>query len=220
PLAPPAAAETRGRGGGGGAGGGGWPGGGAGAGGRFPAANVRVLIRDGHTVVYDVNSDQALRSVHVAGVLRFATDKNTRLDVGLLKIQANEECMEEGFDCDARPHPIDEKRPRPALEVGMPDQPISAKHTARIRLVSLAGMNKDSLPAPAWRGGRMDLHGAPLSQAWVKLGATAKSGDDKVTLAEAVTGWRAGDRVVVTATAHKYRTESQSEERLIKAIDG
>ena len=33
----------------------------------------------------------------------------------------------------------------------------------------------------------MDFHGAPLSRTWVKLGATAKTGDTRVTLAEPVT---------------------------------
>ena len=50
----------------------------------------------------------------------------------------------------------------------------------------------------------MDFHGAPLSRTWVKLGATAKEGDNAVTLAEPVTGWRVGDRIIVTATQHAH----------------
>ena len=41
-------------------------------GGKLPAAGARVLIRPGHRVVYDRRSDDALRSVHVGGVLTFA----------------------------------------------------------------------------------------------------------------------------------------------------
>ena len=46
----------------------------------------------------------------------------------------------------------------------------------------------------------MDFHGSPLCRTWVKLGATAAKGSTVVTLAEPVTGWRVGDRVILTAT--------------------
>jgi len=44
-------------------------------GGKVPAAGARVLIRAGHVVVYDRNSDEAIRSVHIAGALTFAPDR-------------------------------------------------------------------------------------------------------------------------------------------------
>src|SRR5262249_56302070 len=78
--------------------------------------------------------------------------------------------------------------------------------------------------------GRMDLHGAPLSRTWVKLGAAAKAGDTAVTLGEAVTGWRVGDRVIVTATTRQNKVKKtfrptlrdggQTEERVVRGIDG
>src|SRR5262249_39801070 len=52
-------------------------------GGKVPGAGARVQVRPGHEIVYDVNSDQVIRGINVAGALRFAADKNTRLDVGL-----------------------------------------------------------------------------------------------------------------------------------------
>src|SRR5690349_14731659 len=48
------------------------------AGGKVPGAGARVLIRTGHRVVYDVRSDRVIRAIDVAGVLEFATDKDTR----------------------------------------------------------------------------------------------------------------------------------------------
>jgi hypothetical protein len=60
-------------------------------GGQIPAGNVRVLIRRGHRVLYDVEASRPVRSVTVAGVLTFARDRDTRLDVGLLRIQAAED---------------------------------------------------------------------------------------------------------------------------------
>src|SRR5262245_9274410 len=53
-------------------------------GGKVPGANARVLIRAGHRVVYDVHSEQLIRGLNIAGTLHFATDRDTRLDVGLV----------------------------------------------------------------------------------------------------------------------------------------
>ncbi len=199
-------------------------------GGKVPAAGVKVLVREGHTVVYDVRSEQAIRSLHIGGVLTFATDKDTRLDVGLIKIQPGADTREEGFDCDAHLADLDPSKPRPALEVGTAQKPIAGGRTALIRLVYMAGMDRQSCPAIVCCGGRMDFHGAAMNRTWVKLGSAVKAGDRDVTLAEAVTGWRVGDRVILTATTRQNkvkktfrpstRDDSQTEERIIQAING
>jgi hypothetical protein len=200
-------------------------------GGAVPGAGAKVLVRPGHAVLYDVVSDQALRAVFVGGTLRFATDRSTRLDVGLIKIQAGDACVEDGFSCDVHLQPPAGDAVRPALEVGTQEQPVDAKHTALIRLVYFEGMDKETLPAIISCAGRMEFHGAPMNRTWVKLGATAKAGDAEVTLSEPVTGWKAGDKVILTATK---RDESESgtrrpgkrnrrvftEERTVKAVDG
>src|SRR5262249_47303980 len=53
-------------------------------GGKLPPAGSRVQVRRGHTVTYDMKSDRVVRSIHVAGTLRFSHDRDTRLDVGLI----------------------------------------------------------------------------------------------------------------------------------------
>jgi RNA polymerase sigma factor (sigma-70 family) len=190
-------------------------------GGKVPAALARVQVRTGHAVVYDVKSEQVLRSVHVAGILRFAPDRDTRLDVGLIKIQPGDDASEDGFNCEAHVMEPDPKAPQAALEVGTASEPVQGKHTALIRLAYVDGMDKESCPAIVCCGGRMDFHGAPMNRTWVKLGATAKKDTDSVTLAEPVEGWKAGDRIIVTATRRDYRKkELQTEERTIKAIEG
>jgi hypothetical protein len=169
-------------------------------GGKVPAAGERVQIRAGDRITYDVCSNRPIRSIHVAGTLAFATDRDTRLDVGLLKIQPGDDASENGFECDAHVPAATRAGPRPALEVGSPSAPVPAGHTARIRLVYCNGMDRESCPAIVCCGGRMDFHGAPQGRTWVKLGATANAKDTVLTLAEPVTGWRVGDRVIVTAT--------------------
>ncbi len=186
-----------------------------------PSAGSRVLIRAGHAVTYDVRSDAVIRGLNISGSLVFATDRDTVLNVGLIKIQAGDFYSEDGFDCDHAPA-ADPNAPRPEFVVGTPDRPVAAGKTALVRLHYVAGMDKDKCPAVVNCGGRMDLHGQPLNRAWVRLGATAKIGDTEVTLSEPVTGWKAGDRVIVTGTeTHgSAKTRSVTEERTIVAVQG
>ena len=185
-----------------------------------PGGGARVLIREGHAITYDAKSDAVIRGINVAGSLAFAPDKDTVLNVGLIKIQPGEAYSEDGFDCDGHMTKPEDGRPRPALTVGTPDAPIAK--SALIRLHHVEGLSKETCPAIICCGGRMDFHGRPLSRAWVKLGATAKTGDTAVSLADPVTGWKVGDRIIVTGTqAHESaKAESLTEERIITAIDG
>jgi len=204
---------------------------------RVPAQGERVLVSPQTRVQYDVAADAVIRLVQVAGELRFARDRHTTLNVGLLKVQNSERCSENGFRCDL--HAVTEEgEPNavpegvaPALEVGTAAEPIPAEFTARIRLHYLEGMNKDDAPALSACSARMDLHGAPMNRTWVKLGADVKTGDATVTLSEPVTGWRVGDEVIVTGSLHKthaktyregdkYSAQAETEERTITKIEG
>ncbi len=190
---------------------------------QVPGVGSVVHILSGHDVVYDQKSDQAIRMVHILGKLRFARDRDTQLDVGLLKIGGDE--AEDGFNCS-----MNRADSQPALEVGTANDPIPASRSARIRLIYFEGADKESLPAIVCCGGRMDFHGAPLSRTWLKLGATASKGAQEITLAEPVSGWRPGDRILLTATlrqrklAKTFRTsvrdQTQTEERIIKEVKG
>jgi hypothetical protein len=170
-------------------------------GGSVPQAGARVQIRPGHTVTYDRVSETTIRFIHVAGVLTFAADRNTQLDVGLIKIQRGEDASEDGFDCDAHSAEAETSDTTPSLLVGTPEEPIGADWKSKIRLVSVGDMDPKTCPAIVCCGGRMEFHGAKLNRSWVKLAQTVKKGDATVRLAEPVTGWRVGDHVIVTATA-------------------
>src|SRR5262245_5578573 len=189
---------------------------------KVPAGGVKVLVRQGHTVTYDVDAAESvvIRSLHIAGMVTFAPETMTRLNVGLIKIEDSDSTDEEGFDCDAHTEEPSPDRPRPALLVGTPERPIAAGQSALIRLHYLPGLKKESCPAIVCCGGRMDFHGAPLSRTWVKLGATADKGAREVTLNEPVSGWRVGDAIVVTTTQHNQTKENFNEERTIAALDG
>jgi hypothetical protein len=205
-------------------------------GGKVPGPGARVQVRAGHTVRLDAESDDVIRSIHVAGVLSFASDRNTRLNVGLIKIQPGDDASEDGFDCDAHSEKPEPGKARPALEIGTQDRPLDPKFTATIRLALVEGLDKESCPAIVCCGGRMDFHGAPMGRTWLKLGGDAKKDDDAVSLAEEPAGWRVGDRVIVVATERQHKESqdptnrntfkdstrdlTQTEERVVKAIDG
>src|SRR6185295_20353446 len=63
---------------------------------RVPRSGDNVQIRGAHTVTYDVNSEDTVRVLHVAGTLKFTREKSTRLNVGLLKVSPGAECDEDG----------------------------------------------------------------------------------------------------------------------------
>ena len=191
------------------------------AGGQVPGEGARVLVRAGHRVVYDVQSDAVIRGITVAGTLSFSRERSTRLNVGLLKVQSGDRYSEDGFACDAHLPDGNTGTPQPALEVGTLPEPIPAGVTALIRLHHVEGMDKESCPAIVACRARMDFHGAPMNRTWLKLGSPASKGATEVTLMEAPTGWRVGDRVIVTATSRTgYGKGLQTEERVIRAIAG
>jgi hypothetical protein len=209
---------------------------------RVPSPGDNVQVRPGHVVVYDANSEKAIRVLHVAGTLTFSRDKSTRLNAGLVKILPGEVCTEDGFNCHetmdvtdppvASPFDRTDLAGRAALEIGTRENPMPTGITATIGLRYFEGMDTNSLPALMNCGGRLDLHGAPMNRTWVKLGATAKPGDGKITMAESVTGWKAGDKIIVTVSRESedggssYRQSARrprrvgTEERFIAALDG
>jgi hypothetical protein len=200
---------------------------------RVPKAGDRVLVSHGTRVLYDGVNHDVVRLVQVVGTLVFARDRNTELNVGILKVQNSKVCSETGFSCDfAEVNSAGEpKRPQlgvmPTLEVGTLAEPLPRQFTARIRLHHVKGLDPKDGPALVCCSARMELHGAPLSRTWVKLGADAGAGAKSVTLADPVDGWRAGDEIIVTASkrhpqrgAYRDGKELGTEERRITRIDG
>jgi len=200
-------------------------------GGQVPAAGAKVLIRPGHTVIYDVASQAAIRTVQIGGTLSFARDRDTLLNVGILRMAPGETFSEEGFDCEAHLPKLAAGQTRPALEIGTAEEPIPAGKKATIRLVYCEGHNSESCPALVCCVGRMDLHGAPLVNTWTKLDKGAKAGDTAITTLGSVGDWRVGDQIIITATTRQNKIKKtfeptlrggsvQTEERLITAVEG
>lgn len=182
-------------------------------GGKVPGAGAQVLIQRDHQIVYDLNSKEVIRGIQISGKLKFASDRDTRLDTGLIRIEDLDHYCESGFDCQMVVE-SDEKDPGkkfslarhlPTLEVGRPDSPLPAKYTALIRLHYIEGMDKQNCPAIVCCGGRMDFHGAPLERTWVKLPyQTAKVGEARVVMPYPLPGWKTGDRIILSGTTRQF----------------
>lgn len=188
----------------------------------IPRAGDKVVIRMGHKILYDVSSTEVIRGLQVGGELRFDPTKNTRLEIGLIRVQPGDEYSEEGFDCDGHFVAQDKVVDMPLLEIGNANNPVHADKKAIIRLHFQEGMKKDSCPAIVCCGGKWETHGAKLDRSWVKLNKNLAAGDKTLHVAEAVNGWKAGDKIVVTGSrTHGAKNEkSDSEERVISAING
>ncbi len=204
--------------------------------GRAPRAGDRVLISAGTRIVYDVKSDQVLPIVQVSGTLTFARDRDTRLAVCVLKVQTDQGKASpagvEDVDENAHGHDDDhDAAPKaqammPALEVGTLEAPIPANFTAEIILTFVEGFDPAEAPAIVCRPGcRMDFHGSPMSRTWLDLQENAKRGDEKLTLSQAITGWKAGDELLITGGSRQpgrgdRQAEPTSERVTLKSIDG
>jgi G8 domain len=197
--------------------------------GRVPKAGDRVVIRSGHQVGYDVASEEVIRLLQIAGTLDFARDRSTRLEVGLITVTANEEPSEEGFDCHAVMAEMKDMTgsSRPSLLVGRPGLPILPGFSATIRLHYIEGMDKLSCPAIVSCGGRMEFHGTPIPQTWLKIRQTADGGATSLHVDEWAEGWKQGDQIIVTSTRRQrdgrgvggdFLAGAQTEERRVTGL--
>lgn len=148
-----------------------WPGG------VLPRAGAAVVIGRDTTVLLDIETP-ALASLTVNGTLRLDTRSPAAPPIGITatRILVNGR-----------------------LEGGTETAPFLGRAT-----ITLTGTERDADVGTAkmlgvYPGGALELHGEPRT-GWVRLAATAAAGATTLTLDAPLTGWRAGDRVVVAST--------------------
>ena len=107
------------------------------------------------------------------------------------------------------------------LEIGTEEEPYPCDKKAEIvlyghhRSVKLPLFGAKVL---AIRTGTLDLHGCRKEHTWTLLENTAEVGDDKITL-KVEPGWTVGDKILI-ATTGGTKSQNETEEHVIKAIDG
>ena len=142
-------------------------------GGTVPAAGANVAVPAGKVITLDV-SPPALAGVRIEGTLRFAR-VDLALNAGFLDVTG-------------------------ALEIGTAAQPFAQRATITLTggepTTADGGLARGLLV----RGGRLDVFGASPQPVWTKLNEHANAGATALTLKDPVSGWRAGDTVVVGPT--------------------
>ena len=170
---------------------------------RVPAANDLVRIAAGTSVTYDAVSDAALTCVGVVGQLAFRTNAATRLTVATMLV------YEQG-----------------TLTIGTTAAPIPAGVTAELVIANRAPTDTNQFGTGLLGFGTVDMHGAEKTPTWTRLATEPKAGDTTLTLAQPVTGWSAGDRLILPDTRHLHwnevtgwvRTSPQWEELTLSSV--
>ena len=150
------------------------------AAGKTPGSADKVKISAGHLVTLDIVSDVRLDCIEVNGLLRFATDRNTRVKVANLMV------TEEG-----------------RLEIGTDSDPVAPDATAEV-IIADQPIDRTIDPAQIGSGitglGRIIMHGAIKTPTFARLAREPAAGDETLVFDQAVSGWMPGDRVVLPDT--------------------
>ncbi len=184
-------------------------------GGVIPTANHVVRILAGHTVSIDDTLASAY-TVAIDGKLAFNPGANTRLKVTNLEVMAGNMGM-------GAPG---------VLEVGTAVNPVAANVVAEIVIANspLGGSvsDIDQYGTGIVVLGKMTMHGSVKTPTFVRLATEPRVGQTTLTLSAPVSGWRAGDRIVLPDTRHIKESEvtgggwvnaiNQWEERTVQAI--
>jgi hypothetical protein len=148
--------------------------------GKTPGRDDKVKIASGHNVIFDTFSDAPLDCVEVDGVLRFATDKDTRMKVGNLMV------TDTG-----------------SLEIGTVSKPVAASVIAEIiiadRLIDRE-VDLGQIGTGIEGLGKITMHGSLKTPTFVRLAREPAAGDATLLLEEPVSGWMQDDRLVIPDT--------------------
>jgi hypothetical protein len=175
-------------------------------GGKLPGNGDNVWIPNGITVTVDGQEPGALRSILDNGVLTFAPDRNTSLLVNTVVVGT-----------DDNPTGL----PQGELDIGTASAPILPQYTASLTFADL-GPRSSVFPAD-WQqlsGGLISMSTCSIYGSQVTPYVAmqdAHAGDTTLTLSSPVTGWKAGDTLLLPGTSP---TQNQDEQIQITSISG
>jgi G8 domain len=148
--------------------------------GKVPGPNDKVAIAAGHRVTYDQVSNDKLECIELRGELTFATATNTRMNVVTLMV------LEDGV-----------------LEIGSPANPIAPTATAEI-VIADHPLNPAVDPSQIGHGiialGKVTMHGSIKTPTFIRVSREPLAGQTVLTLERPISGWRAGDHLVIPDT--------------------
>lgn len=142
-----------------------------------PATGARALIPPGRDVRYDAMSDETVASVRVDGILRFSTDRQTRLTVDTVVVTH-----------------------LGRLEIGTANEPVRFAFPAEIVFADGGVTNHaGDLGLGLLAFGGVEIHGEART-AFHRLTASPEPGASAFTLEQAPVEWRPGERILFPAT--------------------
>jgi len=177
---------------------------------QVPGDGARVVIPQGVSVNYDVQSKASLFTVRVDGALDFATDIDTHLKVDTFLVS-----------------------PTGVLSIGSDNNPVDPNVKAVIEFADNGPIDVAWDPLLLSRGliafGQVEIHGEQKDP-FLKVAIDPLAGDTALTLEAAPAGWRVGDKIVLAGT-HLVSTKgivpetvlnlpTEDEELVITAIHG
>jgi hypothetical protein len=176
-------------------------------GGKLPT--TRAFIPKGVGVVFDLADSAKMKSVRVEGCLELSNRVSSRLNTEFLYVAPGGELL-----------------------AGSQSAPIPANIVAEIVFPDLGPLDVKVDPTLVGKGlvstSRARLYGA-LKSPRAKVSTAPRRGDTVIKLATTPSGWRVGDRVILTGTRWIKQTTQQQvvlksptedEVRFIKAISG
>lgn len=155
--------------------------------GRVPTTNDRVVISANNTIQYSTQSNAHINGIEIDGSLIFSTTSNTRLFVGNLTVM-----------------------PTGTLQIGTTSNPVSSQVKAEL---VIANQPLDLVNDPQQFGtglialGTVTIHGANLSQTWVRLNGEPHAGDTSLLVSGSISGWRPGSTLVLPDTRQVASTQ-------------
>ena len=178
--------------------------------GVVPGEGAQVHIPDGVRVQYDSQSDVSLFTVRVDGMLEFANDQDTFMEVDTFVVA-----------------------PSGHVTIGTIDEPVDANFETVIQFADNGPIDVSWDPTLMSRGfishGTLEIHGA-YKDSHIRLAQDPMAGDTSLVLEGPAEGWEVGDRLVLTGThlgeyEHNgqgvpHTVSTEDEELVITAING
>jgi hypothetical protein len=173
---------------------------------RVPVSGDAVRVATNTQVTYDVVSDAALRCVDVEGALVFRTQADTRMKVGTMTV-------------------LDGGR----LEIGTAAAPVAAGAKAELIIADQpidTTRDPDQITGGLIGLGVVRMHGSAKMPTFVRLSAEPLAGHATLNVEDEVSGWAAGDKLVLPDTRQLRQNERgtsyspQWEEITVTAVSG
>src|SRR5262245_33631238 len=177
----------------------------------IPSVGANVLISAGSVVIVDASFNTPLHTIRDDGTLRFDPHANTLLMVDTL-IAAPSGVFQMGTD---------PSQPDALSPTGIGER-IEAGKSAKVIFADTGPIDLAWDPLQFSRGlvshGEVSIFGSTVTS-YEQLAVDAKATDKTLVLADAPTGWKAGDRVVLTgSTATNSKGVNRDEELQIVSV--